>query len=483
LIATDIITAAVFRALAMDGDAIRPRALSMITSRIAIVLAVWGSTVRADLFVPRSPTLPSQLSLDEAIRIFRTNGLDLLIADAATQTTEAQVLINGAVPNPQLSFGIGNAFTFSTNRASRENCLTNGAVCSPWSNNISISDSAALADAVSGKHELRLRVARSALAASKMSRRDAERTLAFQVKAAYAEVAQAQLAYKFAGEVVATNRETLKKFQDLHRLGAKGEADLERIEVQRLEADNVLDQARLALRGARAALALLLGVRGAVPEFDVDTHALEYRVPKPLENLDEIALMRLAFAHRPDLLALGYTKQAAESQIELVRRQRWPDITLGVDYAWGGFGGFSTNGPLQGHQLTFQLSIPIPVFYQLAGEQRQAKSQYATVSLQEAKTTAQVASDIATTVATLAADRKLVERMEGPRRDGGGLLESARGAYIHTAQQYYGGVGTLTDLLDAYRTWIATQNEYYSDLASYWTAVYRLEEVVGVELR
>ncbi|HUJ59262.1 MAG TPA: TolC family protein [Kofleriaceae bacterium] len=450
---------------------------------VVCLLATATASARADVAVPASPVLPRVLTLDDALRTFRGSGLDLLIADAAAQSAEGQVLASGAVPNPQLSLSVGNAFTFSDSAASQSNCLANGASCSPWTNTIGISDSAAIEDSLSGKRDLRVRVARNALAAAKLSRRDAERTITYQVKVAYAQVAQAQLAFKFAKDVVETNVETLKKFRDLTRLGARGEADLERIEVQKLESDNALDQAEESLRNAKVALAFLLGVRGPVPDYEVDTHVLDYRPPKALETPDEIALLRAAFEHRPDLLALAYSKQSAEAQIELVRRQRFPDVTLGLSYSWGGFGGFSTNGPIQGQTLAVQLSLPIPVFYQLSGEARQARAQYDTDALQEAKATAQVASEIESGLATLAATRKLVERMEGPRREGGGLLESAHGAYIHTAQTFYGGSGTLTDLLDAYRTWIATQNEYYSDLAGYWTAVYELEQAVGRDLR
>jgi cobalt-zinc-cadmium efflux system outer membrane protein len=460
----------------IDGSRVLSRCSLVIILLIARA-AVAGSVV------PEPTKLPRTVSLDAALELLRTHGLDLLIADAATENAEGQVLVNGAVPNPQVALSIGNAFTYSTSAASQRNCLQNGASCSPWSNSLSVLDSAAIEDSLSGKRELRRRVARSGLAAAKLSRKDAERTLAYQVKSAYAQVAQAQLALKFAKEVAATNIEMLKKFRDLARLGARGEGDLERIEVQKLEADNAVDQAEGALQSARLQLAFLLGVRGAAPEFEVDASALDYKVPADLTAPDEIALLRVAFAHRPDLISLGYSKQSAEAQIELVRRQRFPDVTLGATYAWGGFGGFSTNGPIQGQTLSLQLSVPLPVFYHLEGEARQAKAQYDTSALQEAKATAQVAEDIQSALATLAAAKKLVERMEGPRREGGGLLESARGAYTHTAQTYYAGTSSLTDFLDAYRTWIATQDEYYGDLASYWTAVYQLEAAVGRDLR
>ena len=73
--------------------------------------------------------------------------------------------------------------------------------------------------------------------------------------------------------------------------------------------------------------------------------------------------------------------------------------------------------------------------------------------------------------------------MEGPRREGGGLLGSAKGAFDVVAQQYEKGAASLTDYLDALRTYIATKLEYYGDLTNYWTAIFQLEAAVGKELK
>jgi cobalt-zinc-cadmium efflux system outer membrane protein len=220
-----------------------------------------------------------------------------------------------------------------------------------------------------------------------------------------------------------------------------------------------------------------------VPDFDVDTTVLDYSTPGSLRDMTSAGLLRTAFAQRPDLAGLGYLKQQSEAQVHLVQRQRFPDIQLGATYAWGSFGGTSTNSPIQGNALTFSLSAPIPVFYGLQGELRQAQSQYDAALLQEAKITAQVASDVENAAAAVATARKQVERMEGPRRDGGGLLQSARGAFEIVATQYERGAASLTDYLDALRTYIATKNEYFGDLANYWTAVFQLEAAIAKDLR
>ena len=179
-----------------------------------MLLAAASVTVgaaHADNPVPASTELPQLLTLDEALHIFRTRGLELLVAEANVRNAEGAVKVAGAVPNPVVSASVGNAMTFSTTRYSSSNCLQNGAVCPPWIYNIGLSDSAALEDSVSGKRDLRYRVARNALAAAKMSRVDAERTLTFQVQAAYLQVAQAALGYRFAKDVADSNVTSLEK--------------------------------------------------------------------------------------------------------------------------------------------------------------------------------------------------------------------------------------------------------------------------------
>src|SRR5258708_17892206 len=108
----------------------------------------------ADDVVLPGTELPPTLSLDDALRIFRNRGLDLLIAESATRSAERTVKIAGAIPNPVFNAGVRNSFTYSTSKASLATCLQNGAVCSPWANTLSISDSAAIEDTLSGNRDL-----------------------------------------------------------------------------------------------------------------------------------------------------------------------------------------------------------------------------------------------------------------------------------------------------------------------------------------
>ena len=278
--------------------------------------------------VPAAVELPQQLSLDQSIQILKTRSLDLLIAEAAVRSAEGDEGVAGAVPNPALGLGYGRVLSpYNPNACPG---------CSANEYTVTLSDQAAVEDSLSGKRGLRLDVARAALAAARLSRSDALRTLEFQLKSAYATVAQAQRGMAFSKENQATNVKTLQLFQIRLKGGAINDGDLARVETQKLEADQAVDQADVALRQARVALAFLLGVRGPAPEFTVDDRVLDFAVPPSLAGAQLDTLLRTAFEHRPDLLAQGYQRASAEAAIALAKRQRFPDITLSAQYTQTG---------------------------------------------------------------------------------------------------------------------------------------------------
>ncbi len=437
---------------------------------IAALLASSRAASAQDV-VPPPTELPQLLTLDHALDIFRARGLDMLIADAAMRNVEGQVDVAGAVPNPVVNGEWGHVLG-SYSAASTPTQPCDGCSSTYWS--VGLSDSAAIADSLSGKRSLRVEVVRDALAAAKLSRADAARTIAFQVRSAYLQVAQATLGLKFAQEIADSNAKTLTLFQTRFRTGTINEGDLARIETQKLESEQARDQAAQALRQSRVLLAFLIGVRGEVADFDVDTKVLVFAELSSLAGATEESLLRSAFEHRPDLAAFGYQRASASAQIALSKRQRFPDITLGVNYSQLGTGQNALSPPL----VTVGVSLPLPVFYQMQGEVRQAEAQYDASSLQQAKATTLVVSDVSSGYAAYDGSRKLVQRMEA-----GGLLSSAKTARDITRLQYERGAASLTDLLDAQRAYIATNVEYFQDLAAYWTAVFQLEEATGVELR
>jgi cobalt-zinc-cadmium efflux system outer membrane protein len=421
--------------------------------------------------VPPPVEIPAKITLDDALTTFRAHGFGLLIADAAVMNAEGVYQAAGYIPNPSLNASYGRVFNYNSDTT----CNNGIGPCgnSPNAYGIGISDNAAIEDSIAGKRHLRKDVQRAALAAAKMNRVDAQRNLEFQVKSAYMQIVLALDSLDFQVEVAKSNKDTLDLNQKRYDKGAINEGDLARVRTAKLESDQAVDSARQAVRQARIALAFLLGVRGHVPEFDIDRDALKYRIPASLTSSSPDTLLKTAIDKRPDLRALGYQRESAEAQIHLAKRLVFPDIAFSVNYNQTGTGSQSIQPPT----LTFGLSAPIPILYQQQGEVRQAEANYNTQALSQAQATAQVVSDVETAYAAFAASKVLVERMEGAE------LSSARTARDITERQFKGGTATLMDFLDAQRTYIATNLEYLQDLTSYWTAVFQLEPAIGGRLR
>ena len=431
---------------------------------IVLAIASNAGPARAD-----DTQLPPTLSLAQALSIFHAHGLDLLIAEAAVQSAEGDVTAADAIPNPALTVTPGPyAFFYSCTNAM-------GCPRPPPSLSVQLSDQSAIEDTLSGKRRLRVEVASAALRAARLGHTDADRTLVFQVKAQFEQVLLAQAALKFAQETADANALMLDKAEKQREADKIQRPDLLRVKVTKLESDQAVDQARQAVRKARAQLAFLLGVRTAVPEFVVEERELEhYALPPKLAAANHDALLAAAFAARPDLQAQQAQLASAESQLALANRQRFPDIALSFGYAQQGTNDLAPSPPT----FSFSLSATLPVLYQQQGEIQRSTANVTTHRLEVEKLRATVVDDFESAYADFHRSQSLVRRMED-----GTLLETARQAKDDVKLLYEKGGAQLVDYLVALATYISTNVEYLNDVASYWTAVFELEQATGTELR
>jgi cobalt-zinc-cadmium efflux system outer membrane protein len=430
---------------------------------------VWamGGLAWASAALAEDPPLPASMNLAQALDLFKVRGFDLLIADAAVQSAEGDARIAGGIANPGLSLSYGTSFYLS--------CPNPPCSAPPPGLGGGVTDSAALLDWISGKRGLRKDVAAAALSSARLSRADAERSLIFQVKSQFIQVLLARDSLKFAKEVAEANQKMLDLMLARNKAGAVSDADVLRVKVAKLEADQAADQSAQALRTAKVGLAFLLGVRSKVPDFEVEQPELmHFVVPPRLASATRDSMLKDAIAARPDLMAQKAQVERAEASSSLARRQRLPDITLSANYAQQGTDPLAITPPT----FTFGLSTNLPVFYQQQGEVQKADADFRTQQLQEAKLEAQVVNDLETAWTNFVATRALVERMEE-----GTLLESARRAKDLVFIQYQKGAASLLDYLSAQAQFTASMVEYLNDLTNYWTAVFALEKAAGTELR
>lgn len=413
------------------------------------------------------PAIPSVLTIDAALKLFRERGFDLLIADASVLGAEGDEIAAGAVANPVIGVGVTKVFSYSASGV--DSC----GGCSSIGFAIGVSDNGALMDVFVGKRPLRLKVARAALAVARTAKEDARRLLELQLKTSVAHLAAAQEAVELAKDIAAAQTQTFE-IGKLKYPKVINEGELARIQTAKLEADQQVDLAINNERVNRASIAFLLGVRGAVAPFKAEASTIKFAVPAKLASVTEESLVRDAQASRPDVKIAGLQLDRSEAAIDLARRYRYPDIALSLQYSQIGTGQNALAPPA----VTFGVTIPFPLFYNQGGEIKRAQADYGVQSVVKKRVEAQVVSDVLQAYANFQASKATVERMES-----GGLLESAKKARDITQIQFNAGQTTLLDNLDATRTYIGVNVEYVNDRLAYWTAVFQLEAAVGVELR
>jgi outer membrane protein, heavy metal efflux system len=408
--------------------------------------------------------IPTKLSFEEALRIFRSNGLDLLIAEAAVDSARADRRIASAIANPAVSVSRGKSSGFDPSLC---------AGCSDVLWTAGVSDQGALADSLVGKRRLRIEVADAALSAARLSRADAERTLVFLLKQQYVTASLGKASLDFARQTSEAAAQTLHLVRIRYEAGAVSEADVARANTVKLEADQGADQADQSARQERATLAFLLGVRRQAPDFEVEDEFLEASVPAELSTSTEDDLLEAALDQRPDLRAAEAQKSRAASSVALARRERFPDLDLSLEYSKEGTG----QSALQPPTTSVGLSLTVPVFYRSQGAIAKAEADLTTQELQTARTQAQVVADVKSALAAFTGARRRAERMESS------LLDQAQRARDLVRIQYERGAASLLELIDAQRTLTATHIEHIQNLVDFWTAVFQVEEAVGREFR
>jgi cobalt-zinc-cadmium efflux system outer membrane protein len=427
----------------------------------ALLAAAALVTARVDAREPDGEfEVPAQLHLADALRLFREHGLDLILAEAAVESTRGDSLMASAAPNPAFSGGIGRSFACA------------GAGCSDLAWSVGISDQSAIFDSLSGKRSLRMSVANLAFEVARQGQADARRTLEGMLRQSYLQTVAARQALTTQREA----QETLGRLVDLNRAryqhGAISEVEVLKAETEKLTTDQDVERANQALSVTKSQLAFLLGVRQRVLTFEVDAQLPEYAVPSALQGANVDGLLTMARKQRPDLQGATLNRNRAEASVRASQRLRFPDIELSAGVSGQGSGTDAINPPTYSVGLT----LTPPIFNRFEGEIAKAKADLTTQKTQLAKTEASVLQDVVTAFAQFNSTRKLVERAERE------LLDHSKRTRDLVQMQYQKGAATLLEYLDAQRIFISTKLDWENDLADYWLAVSLIGQAVGTEI-
>jgi len=410
---------------------------------------------------PQPPAIPPQLALEEALRILKARGLDLLLAEAGVAQAQGDLQTAGGLAAPNLGFTAGKAQGYVATQPGQ----------SARSYGASLSDAGSLDDLLAGRRGLRVRASRAALAAARFGREDTLRTVGALLKTQFVQTALARLNLDLATQTRDATLHTLDLVRKRCAAGAISEVDVTRAEIAYLETEQALETSRQGLETARANLAFLLGERGAVPAFEAVGTFDHPALPAELASATPESLLEDARAHRPDLAATRAQEEKANATLALARREWVPQTewNLGVNQQGTG------ENALQPRTWTVGVSLALPSPRKVEGDTSRARADLQVQELTRRRAEAQAALDVASGWAAFQHGRVRLAHMEDR------LLAQAKKTCDAVQFQYERGAASLLDVLDAQRTWIAARNEYVQNLNDYWNGLFGLEQAVGKE--
>lgn len=327
-----------------------------------------------------------------------------------------------------------------------------------------------------GKRKGRIESARLSTDISTSDFSDARRTLIFQVRKTFIEALLAKLNLELAGD----NLTNFQEVEDINRVRfQKGDisgADLLRIELQKLQFQNDVQDTTMALKTARTTLRTLLAFPDLAEDFDIEGELKFTEFNMSLADLKAIALRE-----RPDLRSAETLKKKTEADIRLAVANSYTDFSVSFGYHHTEPGVPDWIAPLfpagsQENSVGFGFNFPLRIFDRNQGEIARTKAEaIRAVSLAEAARN-QISSDVEVSYSALLASRERVRLYE--------LIYLGRATESRETVElaYKNGTTSILDLLEAARTHHGVQLAYRQALASYLTNLHQLNAAVGTDV-
>ena len=400
---------------------------------------------------------PVKISLDEAIQLALQHNHNLLAARTTIDQSKSSEVTANLRPNPTL-FSDWEYLPLGS-PSSQSPALYTGVTTNDYLRNNTEADIGLSYLIERGKkRQRRLQAAKDITGLVKFTVADNERTLTFSVATLFVNVQLAESIIELAEKDLKGFQQTLDLTELRFKKGAASEDDYLKIKLQTVQFEVDFQQAQLARAQALSDLRQLLGYESVSHDYDV-AGIFDYQ---PLQGNVEDLQMK-ALQNRPDLHAAQQAVVAAKSQYELQRAIGKPDLTVQGNYS-------HVNGI---NAATVFASIPLPIFNRNQGEIARTRFVITQAQEQERAANGQALTDV-------------LDAYEG-LRENDRVVVLYRSGYLDVAQKdldiaeyaYKRGGATLLNLLDAERSYRATQLAYRQALAAYLLALEQVREAVG----
>lgn len=398
----------------------------MRTIGIAVICAAClGSTAWAQPAPSQPTTVPARLTLDEALQMVAQRRPALAAARERTAAARAGAVSARQRPNPTIGV---------SSEGSR-----------PWAGGARGLDSQEMILELSqeietgGRRHLRGASADATAEAAWSDENDERRRVWLETGRAYFQLALSRMERENAAATLDEVDKVIAVNRSRYQQGEVSGVELRRLEVERLKfADEAL-LAGLAEQNARAVLLSLLGSnRLDAPLEPTDGfEVLPARQAAVPGGLDAGGLIARALDARPDIKSAGWAVTRAQSEFQLQRAIRLPNVTFGAGYKRD----FGDNG------LVLTASLPLPLFDRNAGGIARAAAERlaATSELREAYRA--VSLEVQQAVNAVSTMRTRLSTLES------GYLQKAREARDAASSAYRSGATDLIDYLDAQRAY------------------------------
>jgi len=404
--------------------------------------------------VSRAEEPPAErVTLAQALDLLQTQSPDTLAARLQIAEAEAERLAARLYANPNLSVDAGDIAIGRTTPPGLSVGQTIGST-------VRLDQPLVLW----GKRGLRIAGAEAGIATAKEQERDTTRQLRSAVKDAFYHAVHDD-------RLLAFTTDNQQRYQQIVALNERRfhSGDISEVEFRKIELENLkyltdAEEARRSLGESTQLLGRLIGVDHPVGPAG--------ELTAPDVSLDDSTLISVALGNRPDLAALQRARDQADLALQLARRERYPDVTVGADYTHSQFVVSGDNR----NSIGFGFSLPLPLLNQNQGEIAKAE-----VALRQAETDLKrLQLDIAQEVHDALTRYESTHRLR--RTFESGYLEHAKVTVSAAETSYRIGAASLLELLDAERTYTATQTDYLDTMLAARESLTALEKAIGMEL-
>jgi cobalt-zinc-cadmium efflux system outer membrane protein len=313
------------------------------------------------------------------------------------------------------------------------------------------------------KRDLRLASAQGTTAITTSELADQDRSLLFDLRAAFVQVLQQKAVLAVAQESLAYYDRVLDVSRERLKVGDIAQVDLDRLELQRVQFETDVQTALVGLRTAKIQFRALLNDYTPIEELDVMG---PFDFQEFTMTPDEFR--KAALDNRPDLRAAVQSVAKARTDYQLARANGSTDPTIG----WN----LGSEAPDIPTFMGVSVSIPLRIFDRNQGEKERTRLDIGRNQRLVDATKAQIFSDVDSAFAAMETNLTLLRPYKAR------YLKQAVGVRETVSYSYQHGGSSLLDFLQAQQDYRSIQLSYVNLVGAFLIAAAQMNLAVGTEV-